>query len=106
MSRYIDADDMIDEIDLSIIENIQPYDSYDKVPSEVDYACSALRDMIKRIRRIPPADVEPVRHGRWKPYDDAIHACSICGFTSHRAYDKVFKYCPNCGARMDGESDE
>lgn len=43
-----------------------------------------------------------VRHGRW--IDNGIQGsmlsgCSVCGFTCG-AY--TFKYCPNCGARMDG----
>ena len=51
------------------------------------------------------ADVAPVVHGRW--VDNSIpgsmlSACSVCGFPCG-AYS--FFYCPNCGARMDGDSD-
>ena len=47
----------------------------------------------------------PVRHGRW--VDNCIpgsmlSACSVCGFPCG-AYS--FFYCPNCGARMDGDDD-
>lgn len=51
-----------------------------------------------------PEEVAQVRHGRWC-WDGRFRACSKCGsyveFTetlgaSHR------KYCPNCGAKMDG----
>lgn len=52
------------------------------------------------IRKLPAADVEPVRHGRWL-YDGQ---CSECG-----EYDAVdpfgSKFCPHCGARMDGGAD-
>lgn len=62
------------------------------------------------LRSLPAADVEPVRHGRWKleptnPYDDPgyknrmIKHCSCCGWQNACRYN----YCPNCGAKMDGE---
>ena len=58
----------------------------------------------------PSADVEPVRHGRWEVfyaeelcgYRRAYYVCSNCFNSS----DDEFDYCPNCGARMDGEQDE
>lgn len=63
-------------------------------------------------------DVAPVRHGHWIEYGenkDGTHnmRCSKCGaglkskghansyYTKHK-----YRYCHNCGARMDGESDE
>lgn len=69
------------------------------------------------------ADVEPVRHGEWRDwdgwrgnYDQRIEdaTCSECGYIHHtvrREYNdtsfqdilnKLSKYCPNCGAKMDG----
>ena len=52
-------------------------------------------------------EVEPVVHGRWVQKDmfakyHWMHNCSICGSP---VYDKtkLYNYCPNCGARMDGE---
>jgi hypothetical protein len=57
------------------------------------------------IQTAPAADVQPVKHGRWIDNgicDSMLSACSICGY-SCGAYS--FNYCPNCGARMDGDSD-
>lgn len=56
------------------------------------------------IDEFPAADVAPVVHGRW--IDNGIpgsmlSGCSECGFTCG-AYS--FKYCPNCGAKMDNEA--
>lgn len=51
---------------------------------------------------IPAADVEPLTHGRWVPFHSQaagdIWYCSACeiGFAAQ------MKYCPNCGAKMDG----
>lgn len=55
------------------------------------------------IRKLPAADVEPVVHGNWRSNgipDSMLSACSVCGFGCG-AYS--FRYCPNCGAKMDEE---
>ena len=45
------------------------------------------------------------RHGRWEEsrcLDDCFWVCSCCKFPSQAiAAPKLYKYCPNCGARMD-----
>lgn len=52
-------------------------------------------------------DVAPVVHGSWVFEKDLIihGSCSVCGWAAHYCEDDVFgeNYCPNCGARMDGE---
>ena len=58
------------------------------------------------VEGIPSADVAPVQHGRWalnKKYGD--YECSECGQGDVKAMDFTnlkMRYCPNCGARMDG----
>lgn len=48
-----------------------------------------------------------VKHGHWeesKCLDDCFWVCSCCKFPSQAvAAPKLYKYCPNCGARMDGD---
>ena len=59
---------------------------------------------------MPPADVAPVRHGRWiyHPDDlfpgDSTQECSCC---HEEEYLTLYNenYCPNCGAKMDGGAD-
>lgn len=59
---------------------------------------------IERIGRL-----EPVRHGYWIEPDDGdiltACICSICDWHGSIMEDDVMgiNYCPNCGARMDGE---
>lgn len=55
---------------------------------------------------IPTADVQPIVHGQWHEcYNDYYHIsdiCSHCGKASIRPLSSnPYKFCPNCGARMD-----
>lgn len=60
------------------------------------------------VDKIPAADVAPVVHGWWgKHYlsgtpvaDGYVSTC--CDMWNNRKSD----YCPNCGAKMDGDVDE
>ena len=65
-------------------------------------AYSAIDDLME----IPPADVAQVRHGRWivKVYvcGETEYRCSECKETEWRTSASRLKYCPNCGAKMDG----
>ena len=51
----------------------------------------------------------PVRHGRWVEQEKytfgVMYDCSICG---DRILDNghSWNYCPNCGAKMDGDRNE
>ena len=52
---------------------------------------------------MPTVDAEPIRHGHWEHGEDVFGMycqCSECGNQYYGSYE--FKYCPNCGARMDG----
>lgn len=60
---------------------------------------------VKILNQFPSADVEPVRHGRW----ECAKRCPICGEDRFKGLDADIwadwepPYCPNCGAKMDGE---
>ena len=72
-----------------------------------------LTDLEDFLAGVPTADVVEVRHGHWiehteKPCwleDDVevFYNCSECG-TSH--WSIAPPYCPECGAKMDGERKE
>ena len=50
---------------------------------------------------INAADVQPVKHGKWIGVDyDTYFECSEC---KHMTDWQLYKYCPYCGARMDGD---
>lgn len=52
------------------------------------------------------ADVAPVVHGRWIKTDHGndtlLASCSQCNYPVDWWRGKT-KYCPNCGAKMDGD---
>ena len=54
------------------------------------------------IARFPAVDAEVVRHGRWTRLGPNWYECSVC-----KARTAIFSgtkcYCPNCGAKMDGD---
>lgn len=65
---------------------------------------------IESIKIIPAADVQPVKHGKWENGVAFHKVCSKCNcIIVDPAFDEVFfgcgrlNYCPNCGAKMDGE---
>ena len=45
---------------------------------------------------------DPVKHGKWVMQGTA-YGCSLCG---EGVIHPFHNYCPNCGARMEGEEDE
>ena len=53
------------------------------------------------------AMVAPVKHGKWELcFEDSRrqiegNKCSVCGY---EYYGNKYFYCPNCGARMDGDT--
>lgn len=60
----------------------------------------------QNIKDATTIDVAPVRHGRWivKGYvcGETEYQCSECKETEWRTSASRLKYCPFCGAKMDG----
>ena len=52
--------------------------------------------------------VDPVKHGRWIFVNDMVShiKCSECGDDICWVNTKRPKYCPGCGAKMDGDKNE
>jgi rRNA maturation endonuclease Nob1 len=49
-------------------------------------------------------EVEPVVHGRWEKHGKHDWRCTVCKRGVPYSFTG-FNYCPNCGAKMDGEAD-
>lgn len=74
-------------------------------------AYEAITECIRVIEQAPTID--PVKHGEWVKDGEtyALYKCSACNYfctvagyanciPKERMY-KTFKFCPNCGARME-----
>lgn len=91
MSRYIDADRLIDDI--------RPFAGYDSNRSNKDW----VRRFEIAIDAQPTADVRENVRGEWiqDKHEQAGYGyfdCSVCGADF---YDiDGFNFCPNCGADM------
>lgn len=104
MSRYIDAE----KLKCSIDSETDSIFDWDMTIEELYY------NLCKLVDDEPTADVQEVKRGYWIPERDpdennriqCFH-CSVCDDDFH--YIGAFvatKYCPNCGARMDGGSND
>ena len=63
---------------------------------------AALYRTIASEKCVHAADVAPVVHARWENYSPITIKCSHCGHVIHDWRYSECKYCPNCGAKMDG----
>ena len=46
--------------------------------------------------------IEPERKtGKWIYDADGLVWCNVCGFGKERSDDRVYRFCPNCGAKME-----
>ena len=62
---------------------------------------------IQAIKDTPTADVVEVMRGEWIYVDGDVgynvYRCSKCGEVISLDEEKIYNYCPNCGAKMGGE---
>ena len=63
------------------------------------------------VENTPTVDAEPIRHGRWiSESQQRVFKCSACGhyldFDGVNAGRGSANYCPNCGAKMDEETED
>lgn len=91
MPRYIDADYLVDHCK-SIIAN-----EWNNRVAPISWA-KAYADFIDDIEDAPTAEV---KYGEWVYGEFDIPHCSECG--EEAMPNNISKYCPNCGAKMDGE---
>lgn len=93
MAEYIELDILIKKID----------DYFSKTDPNGQEQIGVLKCR-GIIREMPPADVAPVKHGKWTPIVNVYGRLEgwlhiECG----RQTNEMSNYCPNCGAKMDWE---
>ena len=111
MDKYINREELVEWLKRIPLKDLSDGLGLCRVIMEEDFK--------RAIRTIPGGkiiDVASAVHGRWIRVEDGAWAvCSECG----ECYDSCdnggepefmlfcdcYKYCPNCGARMDGDDD-
>ena len=93
MPRLIDADALADELAVLLERNTKLID---------EWLANLIEDAVDDA---PTVDAELVRHGRWKKGKYPLYSCSECG-AIYQFVGYGYNYCPECGARMDGERTE
>lgn len=80
--------------------------AFEELGGESGIYADAYNDLAEDFYSIPAADVAPVVHAEWVVCGDGDNVpwmCSHCGKTTAHKYKVIYgKYCPNCGAKMDG----
>lgn len=79
------------------------------------YSTRITMELSDLLDEVPTIDAEPVRHGRWAVNENGHAYCTKCGSTLPfiRCYDEETdrewaeefpetRFCPHCGAKMDG----
>lgn len=69
----------------------------------IEYAMG-WKACLEYINATPAIDAVPVVHGRWIEDNYGYFHCSECGFEWDES-EVTSKYCPDCGAKMDGGDD-
>lgn len=98
MSRYIDKDKLLERLKTRSVKGDCKFCIHFEECAKINSRkgshlhCWEMIDMHE-------ADVVEVKHGKWsRTYAGAV--CTACGI--EQVYE-CFNYCPNCGAKMDGD---
>jgi hypothetical protein len=107
--RAIDADALIDDLkhDVDADQDSLDYEELtDSNREKIQFDKDCKQNAIDLLQNAPT--IEPERKtGKWIVVDDGCISgkCSECGWEAHMYEDDVvgMDYCPNCGARLEGE---
>ena len=99
MARLIDANALVDAIKNRIEEDREIYPNFSR------FSRVGMRIVISIIKKQDTVDT--VKHGYWIHSSSTEYltvSCSECGYKVNHFLStwQTAKYCPNCGARMDG----
>ena len=106
--RLIDAKDF--DLRVSQKKMSEVFPNWNELPNEVqDAVCKHAQHLHMLLETQPTIDAVEVVHGRWVQCEDwdLDYECSVCGCyaceNKYEDYNVLTPYCPNCGAKMDGE---
>ena len=101
MARLIDADELMKKF-----YDIEFNAKHELFGVSRDLALEGLKHIKKALKGMPTID--PAKHGHWIFVEDMVSyiQCSECGEYLCWVNTKRPKYCPGCGARMDGDKND
>ena len=106
MPRYVDMSGW-DSFMNDMLDSRNMYDQYDNGYTD---AMDRVDDWLDEQPTIDPESLRP--HGRWEKSEDgycglALLECSLCRGECFDIDEDIellnYRYCPNCGAKMDAE---
>lgn len=112
MSRYIDRD-----LTLAGIEDLKKSPWYNGCNGNYERlirreAVDIVTELC--IKQVPTADVVEVRHGKWLTWEEQFpdrkptkkNSLGVFCNNCHSHADNMTDYCPNCGAKMDSDTND
>ena len=104
MDEYIEREALREAFENSDADVVEEYE---------DGACDwgfGRKNILEVINSVPAADVAPVRHGKWELSKNYVGycSCSMCSdcYVEQEWVDRLhWRFCPSCGAMMDGAHD-
>ena len=99
--RLIDANEVLQR-------NEEAFKKAKAKPNEHFVGVIQYHTVKEMVNPSPTVDAVEVVHGRWEPVDHdgswRVDRCSVCHRRMHYVdYNQPYQYCPNCGAKMDGD---
>ena len=95
-------------VSLAAFQDAEYIKSLCQNPANSEDWLGGVCDSINAVEGVNIVDAVPVRHGRWLDIckaDGSLRECSVChGWQVHNE-EYIPKYCPDCGAKMDGDGD-
>lgn len=118
MARYIDAEKLLNELQKRYKSALSGYESVSvsELKIRAEQAVASFLESILTIKNQAAADVQEMKHGHWIVVEYEYLICSHCGASYYMGYtgaksieiakeyldnNCAYKYCPDCGAKMD-----
>ena len=114
MAEYIDKQKLMKNFGGYDLTKCQKYGNTSQKQRDMSYDTMMMYEIADEIDCAPAADVAPVVHGKWLNFynDYSCAECDRCGTIFEvtdnetdeglwNAFKLSYKYCPNCGAKMD-----
>lgn len=89
----------------SLIDKLEKASKYADSIAEISSLCGVMA----LIDAEPTVDAVEVVRGEWIETKYHTWECGNCGFHPFKGYipkEPNFNYCPNCGAKMDGDQEK